>query len=492
MHQLHLPWLELTVILPLIGAVVVSRLRRAEDARRAALLCALASLLCSVAAWWDLSSLHTFEAHDGWDLLTAVFGYDPLVVDELSAPLLPLTALIFLTTMATTTRTKLARFSLPATLLSQALTLALLSCKQPWLVIVLLGLQALPPLWELRSRRRSVRVFAFHMGPMGGLLVLGQLGVDSAGAGQAPIWAVWLLTLAVLLRCGVVPVHCWLTDLFENATFGTALLFATPMAGAYAAVRLVLPVAPDGVLRTIALASLVTAVYAAGTTLVQREARRFFCYLFLSHASLVLVGLETATPVGLTGGLAVWLSVGLSLTGFGLSLRAVEGRTGRLSLAIYQGLYERVPELAVFCLLTGLASVGFPGTIGFVATELLIDGAVQIYPHVGIAVVIAAALNGIAVLQLYFRLFTGARHVSDISLRSRPLEGAAVLTLAALILLGGVIPQPGIRSRHHAAVELIHARRVSMSGGAAADALASPAVADSAAAERDTQTSQPQ
>lgn len=459
MNQLHLPWLELTVLIPLVGAAVVWRLRRAEEARQAALLCAGAALFCAVAAWLDLSSLHTFEAHDSWDLLTAIVGYDPLVVDELSAPLLPLAALLFLATMATTTRTKMARFSFPGALVSQGLTLALLSCKEPWLVVGLIILQTLPPLWELRQRKRSLRVFALHMGLMAALLIVGQWGIGSQAGQTAPVWAVVLLTAAVLLRSGVAPVHCWLTDLFENATFGTALLFVTPMAGAYAAVRLVLPVAPDAVLRTIALASLVTAVYAAGMALVQREARRFFCYLFLSHASLVLVGLETATTVGLTGALAVWLSVGLSLTGFGLSLRAVEGRMGRLSLAKYQGLYDRVPELAVFCLITGLASVGFPGTIGFVATELLIDGATQIYPHVGIAVVIAAALNGIAVLQLYFRLFTGSKQVSDISLGSRRLEMAAVLVLATLILLGGLAPQPGIASRHHAAVELIHARR---------------------------------
>lgn len=471
MNQLHLPWLELTVLLPLLSAAAAWRMRQAEQARQTALVGAAAALFCAVAAWFDLSSLHTFEAHDSWDLVTALVGQDPLVVDELSAPLLPLTALLFLAVMATTTRTKLARFSFPATLVSESLTLGLLACKAPWLVIALLALGTLPPLWELWQRRRSLRVFAWHMGLMTALLVIGQWGVDSRPAGgQAPLWAALLLTAAVLLRSGVVPVHCWLTDLFENATFGTALLFATPMAGAYAAVRLVLPVAPDGVLRTIALASLVTAVYAAGMTLVQREARRFFCYLFLSHASLVLVGLETATPVGLTGALAVWLSVGLSLSGFGLSLRAVEGRTGRLSLTGYQGLYDRVPELAAFCLITGLASVGFPGTIGFVATELLIDGAVQIYPHVGIAVVVASALNGIAVLQLYFHLFTGARHVSDISLKSRKLEAAAVLTLAVLILLGGLAPQPGIASRHHAAVELIHARQAAMDPQPAAQA----------------------
>ena len=57
--------------------------------------------------------------------------------------------------------------------------------------------------------------------------------------------------------------------------------------------RLVLPIAPDWVLQSIGLVSLATAVYAAGMALVQREARRFFCYIFLSHSALVLVGLES-------------------------------------------------------------------------------------------------------------------------------------------------------------------------------------------------------
>ena len=50
---------------------------------------------------------------------------------------------------------------------------------------------------------------------------------------------------------------------------------------------------------------------------------------------------------------------------------------GRLSLADFHGLYDHSPALAVCFLVTGLASVGFPGTLGFVATELLVDGAVD-------------------------------------------------------------------------------------------------------------------
>ena len=74
------------------------------------------------------------------------------------------------------------------------------------------------------------------------------------------------------------------------------------------------------------------------------------------------------------------------------------------------------------------------------------------------AVVLAAALNGIAVVQAYFKLFTGTRHLSTVSLRIGPHERFAVLTLATLILLGGLVPQHIIETRYHAAVELLQHR----------------------------------
>lgn len=85
-------------------------------------------------------------------------------------------------------------------------------------------------------------------------------------------------------------------------------------------------------------------------------------------------------------------------------------------------------------LLTGRASIGFPGTLGFIGTELLIEGAVGVHPSIGMAVVATAALNGIAILHAYFRIFTGRRHVASFSLRARPSERIAVLILAALIV----------------------------------------------------------
>jgi NADH-quinone oxidoreductase subunit M len=472
MPELFVPWLEIAILLPLAGALLVYGERDLEERMKRAVTVTALAFLATVGAWLDFARLRTFEAHDHWNLLSRALGSDAVVIDELSAPLLPLASLLYMLIVISTLHTKARRFPLVSTLIAESLLLAALSCRSHWGLIILLGLQALPPYFELRARGRSTRIFAIHSILTIVLLALGWAMIDAEGAkSEHSIWAIGMLIAAVLIRSGCVPVHCWMTDLFENASFATSLLYVTPMVGAYATVRLVLPIAPDWALRTIALISLITAVYAAGMALVQREARRFFCYLFLSNSSLVLVGLEIVTPIGLTGGLCVWLSVGMSLAGLGLTLRALESREGRLSLKCYHGLYQHMPSLAAFFLLTALASIGFPGTVGFVGAELLVEGAVSVYPIVGMLVVCAGALNGISVLHVYFRLFTGKEHRSSISLQAHWRERIAILALSLLIIGGGLLPQLGVQSRYHAATEIIARRQVAPTHPHALDAL---------------------
>ena len=459
MIQLHLPWIELSIAIPLLGALVAFQLRDRSLTRRFSIVVCGLTLVSTLCAWQDFNSLTTFEAHDRWDLFTTLFGIDLFVIDELSAPLIPLAALLYLMTTLATLRTKVRRFSFGSSLISEAILIATLSCREAWALIFLLALAGVPVMMELRSRERTARIFAIHHGLFVGMLLLGW-GAESLWGGSTnhSLVAIVCLTVAVLVRSGSVPLHCWVTDMFENATFGTALLYMTPMIGAYAAMRLLVPIAPDNALRLISYVSLATAVYAAGMALVQRDARRFFAYLFLSHSALVLVGLETASPVGFTGGLSVWLSVGLALGGFGLVLRSVEARYGSLSLREYHGLSETVPILGAFFLLTGLASIGFPGTIGFIATEILVEGASEVSPLAGIVVVFAAALNGIAVIHAFLKLFTGRRRASSTSFHSQVSERIAVFALTVLILGGGFFPQAGVHSRFHAADQLLRIR----------------------------------
>ena len=461
MLELHLPWLELAILTPILGALWLRSGRDPVRVRRQALLICSLTLGLAIGEWIDFGTLHTFEAHDHWDLVHRLTSLDVLVVDELSAPLLPLTALLFLMTVLATLPTKAARFPFRGALFLLCLCMSVLSCREPWVIIGLVSLLCIPVATNIRQRKRSSTVFYLHMGLMVVLLVGGQFILSLSGIGKR--WetaGAVLLTMGCLVRCGIVPVHCWMSDMFEKASMGVSLLFVSPLIGAYLTMRLVYPVAPTWLLQVIAVISLLTAVYAGGMALVQTDSRRFFCYLFLGFSSLVLVGIELATPIGLTGALCIWLSVGLSLAGFGLTLRSVESRTGRLSLRDYHGLYEHTPKLAALFLLTGLASIGFPGTVGFIGTELLVEGAVTYFPAVGVAVVVATALNGIAILSGYFKVFTGTVHHTTVSLRSQFPERMAVLVLASLIIGGGVVPQTGVASRYHAAQALLAQRDV--------------------------------
>lgn len=459
MTELAMPWLELAILLPVCGAIIVHFIKDPQKARFYSLVASGGTLLAVLAAWINLVYLHKFQAHDRWDICEWLFSVDLFVIDELSAPLLPLAALQFFLTELATLRTKVRRFSFAWTLASEAILLATLACEIPLVLIALLILGTLPPLVELQRRNRSSRVYVLHLLLFVLLLAAGEALVAFGTSKSVTVNAgLMLLTAAVLVRNGVAPFHCWLADLFDKASFGTALLFTTPLVGAYAAMRLVMPTAPLWMLQLVSIWSLATAVYCSGMAFAQTESRRFYCYLLLSHASLVLIGLEIATPIGLAGALCMWLSVGIGLLGFGLTLRAVETRTGRLSLARFNGLYEAMPSLAGFFLLTGLASIGFPGTVGFIAVDLLVEGTLRVYPFVGAVVVLTTAVNGIAVMHAYFRIFTGKVDTSTIDLHSRKAESLAVLTLSLLILGGGFYPQPGVASRYHAAQRLIETR----------------------------------
>lgn len=460
MNLLHLPWLEGSIVIALAGAIAVGWMRHPNRAYPWGLGFTCVAFFCTMMACLGFYLKGSGPPLELWNFQPVLFGRRLFVLDELSAPLVPAVALLHFLTALATARTKIRRFSLSWSLTSEAIRLATFACTEPWVLIGLLASSTVPPYLELVNRGKPTRVYVLHIGLFVALLIVGWAAVESSGDVTAPpAWATVPLMAAVLIRCGAVPAHCWLTDWFEHASFGNALLFVTPIVGVDAAIRLVLPIAPDWVLQMISVLSLATAVYAAGMAVVQREVRRFFAYLFLSHTSLVLVGLELHTSVSLTGALCLWFSVILSLGGFALTLRALEARFGRLALTTYHGLYEHTPTLAVCFLLTGLASVGFPGTLGFVSADMLVDGIVGANLYIGIAVIAAAALNGIAVVRAYFLLFTGTRHYSTVSLGITLRERLAVLTLAALIVGGGLFPQPGVRTRERAAEEILDERR---------------------------------
>src|SRR5215211_5454644 len=126
---------------------------------------------------------------------------------------MPLAALIYFLTTLATLRTKVREFSFAQSLGSEAILLATLACKLPWGVVALLAAGTVPPYLELRKGRKPRRVYAIHMILFVALLCLGQLLFDMGDRSSGPSTpSIVLLASAVLLRSGVIPVHCWMTD----------------------------------------------------------------------------------------------------------------------------------------------------------------------------------------------------------------------------------------------------------------------------------------
>jgi NADH-quinone oxidoreductase subunit M len=207
-------------------------------------------------------------------------------------------------------------------------------------------------------------------------------------------------------------------------------------------------------------------VYGAALALVQRSARRACGYLFMSQSALVMAGLDCTSVTALAGGLVVWLSAGLGFAGLARSVQVLEARRGRLDLTRYHGGYDRMPVLATSFLAMGLACTGFPGTLGFIGQELLVDGAVDVFPVMGFAVVVASALTGLAVLRMYFSLFCGRPDVAahpGLGLGLRPREAWTFVALVVTLIGLGLLPRPLVDSRFDASNAILRLRQERMS-----------------------------
>ncbi|TFG96765.1 MAG: oxidoreductase, partial [Myxococcales bacterium] len=411
--ELDGPWLMLLLAAPLAGAIGVRRRRGGEETRRMALIAAGVALLAALVLLVDHGHSGVGVRVDPLDPSRRLLDAALFEVDELSAWLLPFAALVFGAALLVAPRRALADGFAARLLLSEGLVLATFACRRPAGVALFWALSIVPLVVELRGRGEPVaaRVFRRSMTLAvvllaGGVLALELVPADASGVRAL---AIGFVLAGVAVRKGIFPVHSWVAEVFAGAPLGAAVLFCAPQLGAYALIRIAAPEAPAWLLHGFGTAALVTAVYGSGSALVQDDPRRSFGCLFMSQSALVMAGLDCTSTVGLAGGLALWISCGLALAGFGLTLWVLEARRGSLSLARFAGGYERMPLVATCFLVFGLASVGFPGTVGFVGQELLLDGVVEEHPHVGILVAIATAANGIAVVRMYFHLFCGAR-----------------------------------------------------------------------------------
>lgn len=406
---------------------------------------------------------------------TAMFSLSPggeaiVRIDALSSVFLPFAAGLWLLTVAVTPRVALDRSGLRRTALATLITLASFLTESAVALLVLSAASVWTFLSALsdpahRNQRRIVSVYlgvSLLFFGAGIALLLGP-GVRNPTVETA---AMWLIVISALVRKGIVPFHAWVPEVFDNGRLGPAILFNAPQVGAYITLVLIVPRATPQMLRIIAILALGTAVYGAALAIVQSSARRACGYLFMSQSALVMAGLDCTSVTALAGGLLVWLSAGLAFAGLARCVLVLEARRGRLDLTKSHGGYERMPLLAITFLSMGLACTGFPGTLGFVGQELLVNGAVDAFPVLGFAVVIASALTGLAVLRMYFSLFCGrADALSHLGswFRLTKRESWTFVALLITLIAFGLAPRALVDSRLAASDGILRLRQANIS-----------------------------
>jgi NADH-quinone oxidoreductase subunit M len=455
-------WLSALAAIP--GLVIGASFLRVdvERLRRLAVMCAAAMLVFALAIAMS-PRLRGFSIRTS--ALTAVAGGEAIVrIDMLSAALLPFAGGLWLLTVAVTPRASLDRRGLRRTALATLITLASFLTESAVILLLLSVASIWTFLSALAAHGHQRRVVGVYLGLSTLLFAVGVglLVTPAAEYGVLKTAGMWSIVIAALLRKGIVPFHAWVPDVFDRGRLGPAILFNAPQVGAYMTVVLIVPRASPEMLRVIAILALATAVYGAALALVQASARRACGYLVMSQSALVMAGLDCTSVSALAGGLLVWLSAGLAFAGLARCVLVLEARRGRLDLTAYHGGYERMPLLAITFLAMGLACTGFPGTLGFVGQELLVDGAVDAFPVMGFGVVIASALTGLAVLRMYFSLFCGRSDVaSHPSLRlglTRPEAWTFVALVIVLVGLG-IVPRPLVDSRFTASEDILRLRQ---------------------------------
>jgi NADH-quinone oxidoreductase subunit M len=301
--------------------------------------------------------------------------------------------------------------------------------------------------------RPTARVYAIVVGTAVALMIVGTalLVADPPWErthGTLGAVGGWLVAVAVMMRKGLVPFHSWYPALYTGGPLASALAATIPQVASYTAIRLLVGHA-DGVgpeLVFLSNAALVTAAYGAALAVVQRDARGLVGHLAMSQSAMVLAGIAATEPMELVGALAVWVSSGLALTGIGLVVWALESRAGRISIDTLQGRFADAPALAVFFLLFGLASLGFPGTLSFVADDLIISGALGAQTHAGVLVILATVFAGIAVIRGWFRIFGGPVTIDAPRHEILPRERFVFAALLAILVGLGLWPGPFVRT----------------------------------------------
>lgn len=278
---------------------------------------------------------------------------------------------------------------------------------------------------------------------------------------QTWLWLAFFASFAV--KVPMWPVHTWLPDAHVQApTAGSVILAGVLLKmGGYGFLRFSIPMMPlasADFTPLIYTLSIIAVIYTSLVALVQEDMKKLIAYSSIAHMGFVTIGTFTGTVQGIEGGIFTMLSHGIVSAALFLIVGVIYDRIHTRDIAAYGGLVDRMPKYALIFMLFMMASVGLPGTSGFVGEVLVLVGVFQVDQWVAALAATGAILGAAYSLYLYRRIVFGV--LTKESLKSiLDMNRREVLVFAPLIILtlfAGVYPQPFLDVMHASVENLVN------------------------------------
>jgi NADH-quinone oxidoreductase subunit M len=499
------PLLSLTTFVPLIGAAFILMIRGdkgivARNARNVALWTSLITLLLALMTWANFdpkSAAFQLEEQAAW---IPAFGISyHMGVDGISMFFVVLSA--FLTPICVLAswdaiKERVREFML-AFLILETLMIGMF-CALDIVLFYLFFEGVLIPMFLIigiwGGPRRVYSAFKFFLYTLFGsvLMLVAILAIYfTAGTTDIPelmkftfvrdmqlwLWLAFFASFAV--KVPMWPLHTWLPDAHVEApTAGSVILAGVLLKmGGYGFLRFSLPIMPlasEFFAPLVFGLSIVAVIYTSLVALAQEDMKKLIAYSSVAHMGFVTVGIFTFNVQGIEGAVFQMLSHGVVSAALFLCVGVVYDRMHSRLIATYGGLVHRMPFYAAVFMVFTLASVGLPGTSGFVGELLVLVGAYQASTWVAALTATGVILGAAYMLWLYRRVIFGElekpelKAILDLDRR----EIAFFVPLVIAVIWMGVYPSSFLDLIHPSVQNLVDNYQAAIKAAEAAKAQA--------------------